>query len=722
MPLLVAHLHLEFEAQECSDFIYVAQQARQVLIDSDMHMYLDNQLHHILIDEFQDTSWSQLKLVEQLIMDWEQTPHKTIFIVGDPMQSIYRFRSADVGIFLSIQHVGFSHLKPEALYLTQNFRSDPCIIQQLNQHFSEIFPKTQQIDLGGVPFHAAHPALNGQAGSDVQAFYFEDNSAQTQKIVQIIQEAQGQQVKSLAILVKNRNQLAPILQALQSEKISYQGLDLHPLGQLPHIRDIWNLCQLILDPMQRLPECVVLRSPWVGLSLDELHTLVNLNHKASLCSLIKHPKINSLLSETTLIRLQHFGQLINEARSAFYQYPLAKVLQELLQALQAKQLLQAHELKDLDVFLSIIERFDRQFTLPDIQDIQQALDSHYISAHQSFELQIMTIHKSKGLEFDWVIIPNMGDASRYTLPEILNWYPLSRTNMDISGLFIHHDNHPEHVSNLNLFKWFDKQQLRFENQRLCYVALTRAKARLYLLDDNNKAQKGSFRSLFHPDFFKKSMEHTSAIISADKIIPSVRRLPLDAYPLPNSSIKPKELVQAQGFTDSFYPKQIGIITHRLLQWICTHHPEHYTDIPWKLAESLLTSLGSVQPHLTHIQKLIKQFWHCPVGQWIAYPHAHEQNEYSLLVKDKHIIRKAIIDRTFIDQNKRWIIDFKTDAIEKDSDNQYRLQLNRYASYMHSMHPDLEICCGLYFLNHQNWKTWDFKTTSEEEILELTSAF
>ena len=70
---------------------------------SDLALFMDYKIQHLLIDEFQDTSITQYRLIEKLIIGWQPNDGRTIFAVGDPMQSIYRFRQAEVGLFLRTQ-------------------------------------------------------------------------------------------------------------------------------------------------------------------------------------------------------------------------------------------------------------------------------------------------------------------------------------------------------------------------------------------------------------------------------------------------------------------------------------------------------------------------------------------------------------------------------------------------------------------------------------------
>ena len=94
----------------------------------------------LLVDEFQDTSYSQLSLIEKLVDSWQEGDGKSIFFVGDPMQSIYKFRESQVGIFLEVMKGGIGSLKIKPLALTANFRSNKSIVEQNNKIFSQIFP------------------------------------------------------------------------------------------------------------------------------------------------------------------------------------------------------------------------------------------------------------------------------------------------------------------------------------------------------------------------------------------------------------------------------------------------------------------------------------------------------------------------------------------------------------------------------------------------------
>ena len=130
LPAAVAELQVVFQAQGKADYVEIALRALRALgtpdEPTDLALAFDYRLQHILVDEFQDTSFSQLDLLERLTGGWADGDGRTLFCVGDPMQSIYRFRQAEVGLFIDLQQHGLRNLRLEPLRLEANFRSTPA--------------------------------------------------------------------------------------------------------------------------------------------------------------------------------------------------------------------------------------------------------------------------------------------------------------------------------------------------------------------------------------------------------------------------------------------------------------------------------------------------------------------------------------------------------------------------------------------------------------------
>ena len=139
LPRAAAELKLVFAARGEADFTEIAQGAVRALgsVDdpSELLLSLDAKIFHILVDEFQDTSISQWELLERLTAGWQPGDGRTLFVVGDPMQSIYRFREAEVGLFLRARREGLPNVKLEPLALKTNFRSQAGIVDWVNASF-----------------------------------------------------------------------------------------------------------------------------------------------------------------------------------------------------------------------------------------------------------------------------------------------------------------------------------------------------------------------------------------------------------------------------------------------------------------------------------------------------------------------------------------------------------------------------------------------------------
>lgn len=160
LALAVAQLRLRFADTGEVDFIEISQRAAAALGSADdpgeLLLKLDASIRHLLIDEFQDTSQTQLDLLKTLTSGWQAGDGRTLFLVGDPMQSIYRFRKAEVGLFLEVAQRGVGELQPGFLNLTDNFRSQAGIVDWVNESFAQLLPKRS--DAPRAPSSTARPA------------------------------------------------------------------------------------------------------------------------------------------------------------------------------------------------------------------------------------------------------------------------------------------------------------------------------------------------------------------------------------------------------------------------------------------------------------------------------------------------------------------------------------------------------------------------------------
>ena len=724
LPILVSHLHILFSDNNELDFTTISQQALAALGSednpTDLALYLDNAIHHLLVDEFQDTSITQFELLTRLVQGWQAGDGKTLFIVGDPMQSIYRFRQAEVGLFFRAKTRGLGPVSLNSLQLQCNFRSTSTIVNWVNQHFSYVFPQEIDIESGAVSFHPSTHVLGDANLSAIHAMECADREQEAHYLIEKIrQELAHDQEQSLAILVRSRSQLPAIINLLNEHQIPYQGTDIALLANLSHLCDVWSITQALLMPANRLSWLACLRSPYCGLMLSDLHAIAQFNTKKSIYSnLLQLDNIENL-SEEGRIRARYFTQVMQEALSLRGQVNLSEWINNALKKLHIEAILNQNELNDLEQYWSLLDRYDEQGRLPNLDEFLGELNYLYSQQSSASRLQIMTIHKSKGLEFDTVFLPSLGSQQNRSDAPLLRWLKLPSDQEDIFLVSPIKGAHQQECLLYDYLNALDAEKGQYEAKRLLYVAVTRAKKRLYLLDGTGRTAKKSFRGLLKQQEFAL-YEHEQKAADETITLPELSQLPLSFYLQP--PINNPYTLNTMSELQLAIPRLIGVVTHRLLQWICDNHPSKTNDLPWNLIEQELTQLGldkeTKNNSLKSIKEQIDNLFKDPIGQWIIASHHNEHNEYELLLEKNDTLVTRIIDRTFATKEHLWIIDFKTGKENEVSEATYREQLNEYAYYL-TQHSSLPIQCGLYYLATNHWLHWHYEPELSQEAIKLS---
>ena len=270
LPLAVAQLRLVFQAHGEVDFTAVAWGAIEALgtpeEPTDLALSLDYRIRHLLVDEFQDTSQSQFELLEKLTAGWEAGDGRTLFVVGDPMQSIYRFRQAEVGLYLRARHEGIGAIRLVPLDLKVNFRSQAGIVDWVNAAFAQVLPPREDIGAGAVRYAASvaqHPALPGPAVT-VHAFPEPDRVAEAERVLTLARQALGADAqKTVAVLVRSRSHLFDIAPRLKQAGLRFRAVEIEALGHRPVVQDLLALTRALVHPADRIAWLAILRAPLV---------------------------------------------------------------------------------------------------------------------------------------------------------------------------------------------------------------------------------------------------------------------------------------------------------------------------------------------------------------------------------------------------------------------------------------------------------------------------
>lgn len=753
LPLLVAELKVLFRENGVADFSEVAMAANTALGDkdspTDLTLLLEDKIRHILVDEFQDTAMTQFRLLEKLTAEWQPNDGRTLFLVGDPMQSIYRFREAEVGLFLKTQQEGLGNLILEPLTLQANFRSTPAIVNWINQHFPPIFPLHTDISAGAVPFS---PGIATQENQDSGVFLHPYNaktpntSADAEKIIQIISDEQSRNpTHHIAILVRSRAHLSDIIPALTAAKLAFNAVEIDALGAQNVVQDLLALTGALLHLGNRLCWLAILRAPWCGLTLQDLHSLAKDHHHQPLWQTLSHDQTLADLSADGRMRLAHIVPVLHHSLQQRGRLSLRSWVEKTWRALNGHLCVSDHnELTSADAYFTLLDSYAQNQPWPEFAELQNQVANQYVAppTNANSRLHIMTIHKAKGLEFDSVIIPHLHSKSRLDAEQLLLWLdrPRAASGNDLILAPIkakHGDFDPIYY----YLQQVEQTKSQFELSRLLYVAVTRAKKNLHLLaalavenNDIKAPANKSFLQLLWSPFYRQALStvlpsHDLATLKASEKKPALlRRLKLNNCTAAKISepIFEKNTVLPFLATETY--KLLGTVIHAVLQQISQEDLAIWSQEKLSQQQSYWKNLllqAGIHPamlteHLAKLTATIARTLQDPRGRWILSPHAEHQSEYPLTVIYNNLATHVILDRTFVDaQQTRWIIDYKTThPLDADINSEnfmqhmqalHQEQLEKYAQAMRQL-DSRPIRLGIYFPTFSGWHEWSYHPT------------
>ncbi len=426
-------LQIEFSLAGKVDYTYVAGAARAALTEegepTDLGLRAGLALRHILIDEFQDTSIAQFELLEALTATWEPGDGRTLFAVGDPMQSIYQFREAEVGLFLRASEHGIGNVALEPLQLTRNFRSTPSLVGWTNSLFAQLFPPADDVRASAVAFTPSLAARESRDGEFLSLSLFSngDRDAEARLIAEgVTQIREVSPDATVAILVVSRSHAPPIMAALANAQVDTIGVDLVPLRDLAIVRDLVALLKALHHTGDRTAWLAVLRAPWCGLSLPTLTELSQRGDAQLLWEAVFDSVRLARCDAGDVARLQRVRAILEEARVTRERIELADWLEAIWLRLGAPDAYPAADLTHARAFFAALGGATARAEWRGPQDVDALVADLFAQprATTANPVQVMTIHRSKGLEFDHVFLPAL-DLNRDRDP-LLRWLDLPR--------------------------------------------------------------------------------------------------------------------------------------------------------------------------------------------------------------------------------------------------------------------------------------------------------
>jgi ATP-dependent helicase/nuclease subunit A len=738
------------------DFSEIASRAIQSLgfaeAPSDLALRMDYRIQHLLVDEFQDTSHKQVELLNKLTAGWSDGDGRTLFLVGDPMQSIYRFRKAEVSLFIKAwQGQLFDHIKLIPLQLRVNFRSNEPIVDWVNQTFPAVMPRQNDPVMGAVSYSEAstRPGVSDSGTVSTRILPQRDDEQEARQVIEVIRKCDENE--TVAILVRSRNHASEILAALDSLKeeharFRYQAINFNPLAETPLIQDLVSLTLALLQPADRLAWLATLRAPFAGLDLADLDELVAGNPNDIILDAIGATGGTSKQS-----RLQRIGPILLEAADRRGRQSVRSLIESTWIKLGGPACVEnASELDDAATYFGLLESLEDENLPIDRDTLDQRMENLYAEpdASANGNLQVITIYAAKGLQFNTVILPGLNRAPAGDKNKLLHWFelfgedgPARGDRIVMSPMRNNADKEKQKKSGdlIEFISNIEKQRQGLEDGRLLYVAATRAIHSLYLFaaikPNSGDEIKADSRSLLGSLWAAIQSEQAPLIRQAaenlrakeeDEALEEIpvftlpqeyRRLGPDwrlpcapesvqlartesgAEPGAEPGVEPGVgLAQSHDYIEFKWAGEdarlTGNLVHRLLQLIGDEGLES-----WEAGGGIskrenwcrqqLASEGVREQKADRIiARATRAINNCQAsehGKWILESREESHCEYAITAVLDGQAKKMVLDRTFIENGTRWIIDYKTsshsggdlEGFLKNEAGRYRDQLQGY---------------------------------------------
>jgi len=531
------------EERSVLDFSDVLQRAlallRQMDEFSQSRFRLESRYHHVLVDEFQDTSRAQWELVSLLIQSWGEglglPTEPSIFIVGDRKQSIYRFRDAEVAV---LQEAGkyIEGLRAGGnprRSITRSFRALPELLSFVNDLFGEMVQPGSRPDdftydeTDRFPIDTAAdrrgPVLGLIAEDDAETCA----AATAEEIARILREEsirdrqtgvpRRARAGDIAILFRSRTSHREFQQALEQSGIPayvYKGLGFFDADE---IKDVSALIRYLADPTSDLRAAAFLRSRFVRVS-DRAVARLGPRLASAITDQTIPDGFEELGQEDRRV-LEHLRAHVADWLASVDRIPPADLIEQLLSTtayafeLRGPRRQQAWE--NLKKMRGLIRRIQNRgyATLTRIADHIDALtpgDESNAVIEALDAVNLMTIHASKGLEFPIVFVVNLARGASGPPDPIRVVADGEGGHPSVSvGPFVSDTDEAE------------RDREKHETRRLLYVALTRARDRLYLssvLKDRSLVPgRGSLAEVL-PDSFKNLFNHAATAFEGYEVV------------------------------------------------------------------------------------------------------------------------------------------------------------------------------------------------------------
>lgn len=662
-----------------------------------------DKFRYIMVDEFQDTNELQKNIFYRLCSKDSLLDRSNLFIVGDPKQSIYGFRGADLEVFYDVMEdiEKVSNQKP--ITLDKNFRTLDTILNMVNSLFEKIMGNRydalthhhvsgNKIDVEILEKENLETPPNI---TDSQYNTYYESRLIAGRIKELVEEKKFK-YGDFALLFRASTVDHIYEEALREYGIPYYNIGGKGFYQSQEIIDILNGLKAISNRYDTIAILGFLRSPMVGLSDSTLYWLLRYREHSLLDTFTKDIPYIEDDEKAKITVVKGLLDRLMMKKDLYGVQPLLKELLDHTHFMETLLLQQGGKqaISNVYKFIEIAREFDREYigSLEDFIDYIEKLkhkdeSQARIESEDADVVKMMTIHKSKGLEFPVVILPQMARGFNYQQPSILFHKG--------QGIGIKYGvKSPLYDS----IKGKIREKEDEENKRILYVAMTRAEKRLII---GNQGKNRGFKKLIKDLIDEDKVEfigETNSNKDANTTVKAIDKSLFNKKPLDNTrfplwvelpgydhknfnSFSISQYLEFKQCSRLFYmkyykkfpietlypaiyhkgaertkvdPSTRGNIVHEF----CEHYRGNMD--PSKLLKDIVGSYGiqydmelegQLMPYIENYLKHYKE----------DYDEIYIEKNFYIKIEDTYI--HGIIDRINIKNRKAEIIDFKTNRVE-----------------------------------------------------------
>ncbi|MCL7748755.1 UvrD-helicase domain-containing protein [Halalkalibacter alkaliphilus] len=749
-PALAYYQHLKKERSALNFQDLLVNTAKLLKENSEVRSYFQQKYGCLLVDEFQDTDPIQAEImlyltgVELTETNWTKiTPKQgSLFVVGDPKQSIYRFRRADIDIYQRVKEM-IAETGGEVLHLTMNFRTITAITEPLNGVFEGPLPQEEtSYQAAFRPLHSYHvgekdeEALKGVYQhivpySKKTAEVIEADSSAIARFIRASIDNKKAQPKDFMVLTRYNSNLKDYAAELEEYGIPVVTTGEISLAKDEEIQALVHVIRLLTEPSNSLYMAAVLRGPLFGISDRLLYEFVTNKGNLTLFQNVPEPlqEQDKLLLEQAYSRLKTYytwsrddlpsaaiEKIMHDIGLLSVYIGLRKGRRDYTRLYQVMERLRTFEANGNSEFHLVAERL--------VEMVQDEAIGEMTLPNEQNAVRVMNVHKSKGLEAPIVFLTQ---PNKFINTEKKIRQHIKRQGIESIGYFSFANDKDEQMAqpvDWNNYRREEYEYLQAEELRLLYVAATRAKQMLVVsgMEKNNEKNNPwnmlltgmDLESLTIPENIEqpKPINHEKTDVEQFKAVQAeleswIPPLKVPTYsqysPTDDTKELPYDVEREKGGGKAW-----GSVIHEVFESVLKGKELSEDEI-----EAILFKEELPEKRLQEVKSTIESFKSSDLFQRIQQADtSFAEMPFSFCVNNGHplypengqgdVYITGIIDLVFKEEEQWVIVDFKTDRVQAEEDlnklaTHYTPQLQLYKQAWEYMTNEQVKETSLYFV-------------------------